>query len=425
MRRWLACEKHKLLMASLPMGMLALWLIALASGNGQLDAMGNPIGGDFAMFYLAGQTGHSAQWSDLYDEPVQQQRLLALFPGLASDTYLPYRYPPLLAIVLAPLGSLPYLIAFTIFVAASFGVWLASWQALLATFWKTSDRFSGIFLYGLVASPLMAQTIMDGQASLWWFAIAAGCWVAIAQERFILAGVILSLSALKPNVLLLLSIVWVVRYPRLLLGILPSGVVMLVVTLSVAGRECLMTYIELARQLATDSWPVETPYWKVQSLISWSELVFGSNARRVNLWMGLSLAVGIGLWWRVQAARVTSVERSTVDLCGLCTGLIVNALFNPYTPIYDLTLLTLGLFACVAYVVERDLLPQWLARRDVQFSMLSVWLGPILSQTLSRSLQSPLQLMPAVLLTLTVYWLYVLQSSRPEQASAPFRHAAR
>jgi hypothetical protein len=88
--------------------------------------------------------------------------------------------------------------------------------------------------------------------------------------------------------------------------------------------------------------------------------------------------------------------------------LLINALCNPYTPVYDLTLLCLGLLASVASLA-RGTWPgtssAWLLRRDVQSSAAIVLLGPILSQGIAKATQCELQCMPLGLLCVAAYWL--------------------
>lgn len=391
--------KHRLMIAAMPLAMVLLWLGMVARGSGGLDALGNPVGGDFAMFYIAGHMAANGEWHSLYDEAQQQQRLIELFPGLPVDTYLPYRYPPLLAMILSPLGRMPYPAAQLTWSLMSLALWLASWLALSRTFLPRSSPLARTCLIGLVASPIMAQTLIDGQASFGWFAILTFTWLLIHQRRFALAGVCLALAACKPNVLLLMSVVWVVRYPRLLVGLIPTGLAMFIATLSIAGRDCLATYIELGSQLATQSWSVETPYWKVQSLLSWTQLPFGSAARPINLFVGLATAVALGWFWRQSDQRSSQeTERLRCTCCALSLGLLTNALFNPYTPIYDLMLLSLGMFAWLVYAERTHALAAWLQHREVKLMIACLWLGPILSQCLSRELACPQQWMPLILL---------------------------
>lgn len=393
----------RLMIVAMPLAMVLMWLGVIARGDGRLDALGNPVGGDFAMFYIAGNMAAHDQWELLYDEAEQQRRLIELFPGLPVDTYLPYRYPPLLALILSPLGNLPYRTAQLIWSAGSIILWLAAWLAMAQPFFRRSSPLGGTCLVGLIASPIMAQTLIDGQASFYWFAILAFTWLAIQHDRFALGGACLALAACKPNVLLLMSIVLILRHPRMLVGLVPTGAAMLVATLWIPGRDCLNAYIELGSQLATQAWSVETPYWKVQSLLSWTQPLFGSAARSINLAIGLSTAVGLGCWWRQQDRdSICSEDQQHNACCFLSLGLLVSALFNPYTPVYDLMLLSLGLFAWLVYAERTGMLSVWLGQREIKLVVGCLWLGPIISQCLSRELACPQQWMSLVLLIAVV-----------------------
>lgn len=394
-----AVRAQRLAILCLPIALLALWISVLLAGNGRVDGLGNPIGGDFAMFYVAGQMAQRGEWAQLYDETLQQQRLLELIPSLPADTYLPYRYPPLVAILASPLTALPYLPAFGVFGLVSLSLWLGSIRLAVGKKLRDWSADGGTAVLAIACAPVAMQTLIDGQASLMWFAIAAGCWWCLQRERYAMAGCILALAACKPNVMLLLSVALCVRYPRLLLGLIPTGLAMFAVSIAVAGFEPLAAYVELGRQLAWKPWSVETPYWKVQSLLSWTEPLLGTAARRFNMLTGLLAAIAVGIGWRRQRSS------SPTDAMALCLALVVNALFNPYTPVYDLTLLCLGLLACCAAAESRGGLGQWLRRRDVQCTAALVLLGPILSQGLAKLAECPLQLMPLGLLAATVYWL--------------------
>lgn len=394
----------------------------LTGGTGRVDRLGNPLGGDFAMFYLAGQMAGQGEWSSLYDEPLQQARLLRLMPGLAPSTYLPYRYPPLVAWLMSPLGRLPYEIAWALFTTASLLAWVISMRTVQRLLLPNPDAATRSALIAIALAPVMLQTLMDGQASTFWFAIAAGCWCCLHMDRPIAAGCLLGLAACKPNVLLLLGVVLVVRYPRMLLGVAITGGLMLASTLVIAGVDCLNAYLKLVEQLALQPWSVETPYWKVQSLIAWSEWLLGSAARRTNFFIGLALAIATGAVWRYHTGhRMQSLHaekqfstavpsawegsKHSAGAAALCAGLAINTLFNPYTPVYDLTLLCLGLLVALGAGLERTPdAAQLLTRADVRFTLLIILMGPIVSQMVSHQLQWPLQAMPIALTAISAYW---------------------
>lgn len=383
--------------------MFALWVASLVGGDGYVDALGNPVGGDFPMFYIAGQMACRGEWSLLYNEPQQQARLLQLLPTLPPDTYLPFRYPPLVAILSAPLAMLPYPAAFIVFASTSLVIWLGGVGHLVRRLIPQPDAATGTAILALAAAPVMLQSLIDGQASICWFAIASACWCSLVRGRAVAAGCWLALAACKPNVMLLLGGVLVVRHPRMLIGASAVGGALAILTCLIAGTDPLVNYVELAWQLALAPWQVETPYWKVQSLLSWTELAVGTSlARRTNLVVGLVSAACVALWWRRQP------HTQAADAQALSIALVINALFNPYTPVYDLTLLCLGGIVCVASVAGNawpGTSSAWLSRRDVAASLAVLLVAPVASQSMAKALGTPLQAMPLCLLALTTYWL--------------------
>ena len=69
-----------------------------------LDRSGTPLGADFSMFYVAGQMTAAGETAQLYDQAAHQARLHDLFPGIDPQFALPYRYPPIVALLMVPLA---------------------------------------------------------------------------------------------------------------------------------------------------------------------------------------------------------------------------------------------------------------------------------------------------------------------------------
>src|SRR6185436_2939235 len=80
--------------------------------------------------------------------------------------------------------------------------------------------------------------------------------------------------------------------------------------------------------------------------------------------------------------------------------LVVNALFNPYTPIYDLVLLgPAAVFAVEACMIQQNLGRNLAARAGcVQLALAALFFGPHLSQALAKTVG--VQCFPLVLLAI-------------------------
>jgi len=123
-------------------------------------------------------------------------------------------------------------------------------------------------------------------------------------------------------------------------------------------------------------------------------LLIGSQARLVSLLLGLLATVVIVWRWR----RTDNLPTSPLPYALLIT---VNALANPYTPIYDLTLLFAGLILMAPTLASTGRYP--LARHCVawQAAIAAIYFGPHLSQLIAKS--SGLQFFPLLLLGYAIF----------------------
>ncbi len=368
---------------------LAGWVLWFWPFDDLLDRHGTPLGADFSMFYVAGQATLRGELDQLYHPAAQQTRLHALFPGIDSQFALPYRYPPLVALLMAPLAYLPYGAAITVFLAlglasAATGIRLLVHQTGIAT---RADR--RLCYLALVGWPVALETWIGGQSSLFSLLIACVAIVLMQRRQFAWSGAVWALAACKPNVLLLVVIGCVLFRPRVLRGLIPVGAVMCGLTCWTVGWVGLVEYVELTFDLAARPWNVETPFWKVHGIAQWLTPLLGSKARLASLLIGL-LATAVVVWrWR----RTDNCPASPLPYALLIS---INALANPYTPIYDLTLLSAGVILMVPIASARGRYS--FANHPVawQLGIAALYFGPHLSQLIAKSWG--LQFFPLVLL---------------------------
>lgn len=368
---------------------LAGWIVWFIPFDDLLDRRGTPLGADYAMFYGAGRAVLAGEAGQLYDEARNQQRLLTLFPGLRDDFCLPYRYPPAVALLMAPLAALPYATsyaAFAILSCAALALTLAVWGPelrLLQGAWRKP------VLWLLVGWPIVWETLLGGQAALFGLLLLSIGVVLLRREHYFLAGLVLALTACKPNLLAFVVLGCLLRYPRLLRGLLPGWGLLAVLSLLPGGWPLVRDYLTLGSRLAVQAWDVETPAWKVHSLASWFALLPGVSARAWSLGLGGLACLAIALAWRRARGDRTAAFY-------LAIGLLVsaNALCNPYTPTYDLALLA------VAGLLTAEGLSRW-ARRDAragaiapagqtpgkwtQLQLAAVFFGPHASQLVAQA----------------------------------------
>ena len=222
------------------------WLAWFYPYDDLLDRSGTPLGADYTMFYVAGQLVADGDTAQLYDQAEHQRRLQALFPGIDEQFCLPYRYPPFVAQLMAPLASLPYQVSFAVFL----GISLA---ALTAAMWLLSRHLS--LLHGrhrmaavvtIVGWPVVLETLIGGQASMLAVLIVSGVIVCWQRQRWALAGAVLALALYKPNVLGLFAVGCLLYQPKLLRGALPVAIGLAALSLATVGYEGLLKYSALS-----------------------------------------------------------------------------------------------------------------------------------------------------------------------------------
>ncbi|HUG69668.1 MAG TPA: glycosyltransferase family 87 protein [Pirellulaceae bacterium] len=359
-----------------------------------LDRSGTPLGADFSMFYVAGQVVWDGAGERLYDQTEHQRRLQQLFPAIDSSFALPYRYPPCVATLMAPLAALPYPLAYAVFFALSCAAWWTAARQLVSVCPELRNAWQRSLRWAILGWPVALETLVGGQASMFALLIAVSVYALLQNHRWVLAGAILALAAYKPNVLALLALGCLIRYPRMLKGFVPMAAGVGLLCLVPNGWEGLLQYRELTANLATQSWDVATPLWKVHGLAPWFHFTLGDDGRLACGLMGIAATCFVALRARVVSASWGTASWGTASLVKagtpiepmwFATLISLNALFNAYTPTYDLVLLLIGAALTAEHVVRQHGPNVSRTLVTVQLLLATVYFGPHLSQVIAKS----------------------------------------
>ena len=378
------------------------WLAWFYPFDDFLDRSGTPLGGDYVMLYVAGQVVAEGQSAALYNDAANQQRTSRLFPQMNSLESWPYRYPPTVAAVMAPLSRLPFGWSYATFLILQLSLLMISLKWLL----RSCPLFAAHrgWLWAVVGSPLVLENFIGGQSSLLAVACVVGCVVWLGQGRPALAGICLAVALYKPNVAALFVLAALIAHPRLLLGFVPTVAVGFGLAWWSTGAGVLSQYLHLATHLASGEWSLETPYWKVHGLAPLFQAMWPEHGRLLCTASGIAACLLVGWNWR--RGQLDNVSASSLLLC-------LNALLNPYVPIYDLVLLEVALiFGCQG--LSGRLSPAVGKMLFLSAAGL-LFMGPHLSQALARSLQW--QLFPLVLLAWLAWvaWTMTRATGKAEQ----------
>lgn len=355
---------------------LVSWLSWFAPFDDWLDRSGTPWGADFAMFYVAGRMVADGQIDQLYDLAAQQAKLQQIFPTIASDFALPYRYPPWVAWLMSPLARLPYPAAFGLFAGLSLLAWLGGCQRLLRNWRGAGGVTAGVVLLALAGWPVALETWIGGQASLLACCLLVCVLELLRANRPVWAGAVLATLTYKPNLLCLVMLGLLILRPRMLMGWLPTVLAGWVGTVWYWGPQPLYEYWQLSQALALQPWNIDTPAAKVHGWAVALLPLCGARARTGVLGFGVLLTGLVILRQRHDERRGEDRWNETVALL-----LAINAGWNLYTPIYDLALLAisviLALQSPLGISTIRPAPPPWF----VSLTLAAGYFGPHLSQT--------------------------------------------
>ena len=315
--------------------LLVLFLLVLTVAYARQFAVSSTAGQDFRVFYAAARVSASGaspyDWGalgraeeSLYNAPER------LRPGdRAYYEFLAFPEGPWLAAALVPLTALPWRAAFAVFDALLLAA-MAAGALLIGRTLGWAGRPRTLAALCVVLCPIGFLNLFMGQASAIVFFGLAAAWALARGGRPVWAGLLLTLSWIKPNIGLPLVIVVALLEPaglgRLLAGFLGGSAVAFLGAFAWLGTGFIQWPLQIPRMWQA----VQGPQPDISSLESFFYPGLSGPPRTVALALALALAVAYG-WWALRRAR------------GYDRGLTVLLLWLaalPFVQSYDLVLLT-------------------------------------------------------------------------------------
>ncbi len=311
---------------------VVLWSLAvfLWAWPGPRDAFGTLKGADFVHFYTLGHLALVRDAATLYDAASQYALQTSLVPASAGDYFVPV-YPPQTALVFAPLAALPY------------GWAVAAWIALTIVVYGTVVRSASFGARGVLADrrvvflaaaafPPFWNLVLHGQTTIVPLAaFALGDRWLLRHRRF-LAGVVLGLIAIKPQLGLVMAVVFLVCGEWfVLLGAAVSVAVQGLASAWVFGSSVLTAYAQVARRLPELAPLLEPRPYQLHSIRAVTSLL--PDPLGTIAWVALSAVV---TWVAVRAWRSTAPVEVRFAIV-----VMASVLVSPHVTIYDATILAL------------------------------------------------------------------------------------
>jgi Glycosyltransferase family 87 len=220
--------------------MIAFGLVAVALCIDVLHR-NDPISVDFHTYVAAGQVGVEQGWPHIYDQVMVAVEQVELSP---NQIVQPFLSPPTVAFVTAPLGFLPYDLAYVI------------WAVTLLAAFAVALAWAGI------SKGLSKWIAVAGALSPWWVMHsvnvgqvvpieAAGCvvaWRLMRDRREILAGLALATILFKPNnaVLVPFALLFATRF-RLFASWAGAVLAVMIIVMLTVGTSGMSEYVTQLR----------------------------------------------------------------------------------------------------------------------------------------------------------------------------------
>lgn len=321
---------------------------------------------DFSNYYAGAQIGLQHGWGHVYDLDLQRQAFYQLHPSTdVFDWAVYFVSPPPVAWVVAPLTLLPLAPAFWIFAGLSAAAFAAAgWLAVPGL----GIGRVALFLTAACVYPMLSA-IQTGQVTPLIAAATVLAWWLATRGREVLAGLVLVVLVLKPQVAILVPVAMLIAGRRRLFVTWLAGAAAItlvsVASLGGQGLEQLRSALNL-EQGQTGNLP-----WTLAGL-------FGPGP----LTLGVGLACGVlallVAWWH----RQRSLELVVV------AGILGSLLAAPYHHPADFAILTPA-----AWLYLRANVPAWY-RAWMALGLLATYLAAGFG--------------PGLLLVFTLGWLGLL-----------------
>ncbi len=349
-----------------------LWSVYLwnISAPGLKDRSGVIKGADFIHLYTLGSVALSHRATALYDTEAQAQLTAWRVPAAGAIKYVPL-YPPQTSIFLAPLASLPYATALTLWLTLSVIIYSACCYAL----WRCCPRLrSQGWTVALLAMsfPGFFHLVLWGQTS----AVALACFTAafllLRDERPLLAGFALGCLAFKPQLGIVAAFVFTyTRSWRVIAGAGLSAAAQLAVAILYYGVESLRAWIYVVASASYTIPLLEPRPYQTHSLPTfWTMLIPGLQVPLLLYIISASLVIGLTIAiWSKRPAAALPLRYSAL--------LLASVLVSPHLIVYDLVILAPAFLLLSDWILSKRLNTTSSMKSLLYLAFISPIIGPL------------------------------------------------
>jgi glycosyl transferase family 87 len=270
---------------------------------------------DLRLAYGAALVGLRDGYGHLYDLAAQKAAIESLGAGFNPQ---PFISPPPLAWLVTPLVALPFNVALVVWTVLLLAALVLAWH-LLAPPGRLTRAAHLALLLGLFP---VAFGLMVGQPGALVAAVVAASWWLMRHERPVLAGLVLSLIVIKPQLALLVPLCLLASGHAKTFGAwLAASVFIGLIALGMLGSEGVARYLAVLADTQSPAWDITRRY-AISGPLGLGRLL---NATQVVV-----VAITLVVAWR---------HRHSGPQVPIAAGIVGSLLFTPYLAFQDFLML--------------------------------------------------------------------------------------
>jgi hypothetical protein len=396
---WLTAERARAYATMLLVAYVLFVVGLLVTANGLVDALGRPLGTDFANIWSSGRLVLEGRPAVAFD-PVQQEPYQQALLGSSPAYFYGWHYPPMFLAVAGLLATMPYLPALAVWLLATSTAYVAIVRAIVGTV------APGMLVMLLaLASPAVFANVTHGHNGLLSAALF-GTGLYLLDRRPLLAGLTFGLLAYKPQYGLFIPLVLALdgrwRTIAAAAATVIATILASIVLFGLASWDAFLTHTAFTREVILEAGGAG--WFKLQGVFPAVRMYGGSTSLAYTLQAVWMLAVGIALVW-LWRARSASFEQRAAAL------VLATMLATPYAFNYDSAILMVAIAYLARHAHRAGAAPY-------EITLLALlWLAPLISREATALLHVPF----ALLVQATVFGHLLHRVARTETApsSAP------
>ncbi len=359
-----------------------------ATGSGLMNEAGLAVGRDFTMFWSASVLALEGSAGSVYDFQLIRE-LQGSLTGVPDPAYPVWLYPPTGLLLVAPVSLLPYKASLVVWTVAGLG-------ALGAVLWRILRDPAAVAF--LLLFPAVSLCLINGQSGVWLAAVLGG-GLALLDRRPWLAGIMLGVATVKPQMLLLVvPCLLVGRHWRAIGGLAATFRGMVALSVLAFGTGAWTGFFDSVLG-GVDILGQVRPLERMPSAFVAASLVGLGRGAATALQVAVALLMLAAVGWLWLKRFPMAIRGSAL--------LFAVPLVTPYSFDYDLAVLTVALAWLLLEGGRRGVL----RREKVLLAVL--WVAPIAGWLIAT--RSGVQLTPLILLA----WVWsVMRAPRIETASS-------